>query len=318
MTHFDAKVIKHLKESDVYKVRYGDDVGSGQDLATKGLNANPSMNPIVRMFSGAGMWLLKKGDFLPGAWIASGVYKDLLDKHLHEGMEFDEADKLAITETFNMLEETQQSGRTYNTNMLTIEHGRIGRLLTQFATSPLQQLQYETQAWREWRDMVRYNQGEKKIAAARRKLVRAAVINHLLLPAALNFVTAVFKKLMGEEPPWEKDGYHWSLLIDVLLGQFSRVFFIGVFSQTALKALFSREYPRAGQILPVEGVLGMTASLCITAHDIATLDSEKIRKDIERLAKATAPTRIPYNIYRRIVGDSDVDRKAAKEAKKRK
>ena len=313
MSHFDRAALKHLKESDEYKLRYGDDVGSGQDLATKGLNENPGMNPVARMLSGAGMWLLKKGDFAPGGWIAQGLYKDLLNKHLNEGMEFDAADRLAITETFNMLEETQQSGRTYNTNMLTIEHGRIGRLLTQFATSPLQQLQYETQAYREWRDMVRYNMGEKKIAAARQKLVRAVVINHLLLPAALNFVTAMFKLAMGDEPPWEKDGYHWSILTDVLMGQFSRVFFIGAFSQTALKALFMREYPRGSQILPVEGALGMAASVCITAHDVATLNAENIRKDLERMLKATAPTRIPYGIYRRLVGDSDVDRKKAKK-----
>ena len=318
MSHFDRAALKHLKESDEYKLRYGNDVGSGQDLATKGLNENPGMNPVARMLSGAGMWLLKKGDFVPGGWIAQGLYKDLLNKHLNEGMEFDAADRLAITETFNMLEETQQSGRTYNTNMLTIEHGRIGRLLTQFATSPLQQLQYETQAYREWRDMVRYNMGEKKIAAARQKLVRAVVINHLLLPAALNFVTAMFKLAMGDEPPWEKDGYHWSILTDVLMGQFSRVFFIGAFSQTALKALFMREYPRTSQMLPVEGALGMAASVCITAHDVATLNAENIRKDLERLLKATAPTRIPYGIYRRLVGDSDVDRKKAKKGSAKK
>lgn len=318
MSHFDRAALKHLKESDEYKLRYGNDVGSGQDLATKGLNENPGMNPVARMLSGAGMWLLKKGDFAPGGWIAQGLYKDLLNKHLNEGMEFDAADRLAITETFNMLEETQQSGRTYNTNMLTIEHGRIGRLLTQFATSPLQQLQYETQAYREWRDMVRYNMGEKKIAAARQKLVRAVVINHLLLPAALNFVTAMFKLAMGDEPPWEKDGYHWSILTDVLMGQFSRVFFIGAFSQTALKALFMREYPRTSQMLPVEGALGMAASVCITAHDVATLNAENIRKDLERLLKATAPTRIPYGIYRRLVGDSDVDRNKAKKGSAKK
>ena len=130
-------------------------------------------------------------------------------------------------------------------------------------------------------------------------------------------MTAVYKKLMGDEPPWEKDGYHWTLLTEVLMGQFQRVFFIGSLAETSLKALFAREYPRAGQILPVEGAFGMAASLCFTAHDVATLNAEKIRGDFERLLKATAPTRIPYNIYRRIVGDSDVDRKEAKEKAKK-
>lgn len=318
MTHFDGKTLKHLMESEEYRVRYGNAVGSGMDYATKGLNMNPGQNPVSRALAGAGMWMLKRGDFMPGGWIAQGVYKDLLDKHLKDGMAFDEADRLAITETFNMLEETQQSGRTYNTNMLQIEHGRIGRLLTQFATSPLQQLQYETQAYREWRDMVRYQMGDKKIAEARAKFRRAVVINHVIIPAALNLVIAMYKAALGEEPPWEKDGYHWTLLIDVILGQFSRVFFLGAFAQSTLAALLKRESPRWGQVLPIEGAIGMAASGAFLVHDLATMDTDKLQKDIERAIKSTAPTRLPYNVYRRITGDSDADRKAKKEAQKRK
>ena len=318
MTHFDGKALKHLMESDEYKVRYGNAVGSGMDYATKGINMNPGQNPVSRALAGAGMWMLKRGDFMPGGWIAQGVYKDLLDKHLKEGMEFDEADRLAITETFNMLEETQQSGRTYNTNMLQIEHGRIGRLLTQFATSPLQQLQYETQAYREWRDMVRYQMGDRKIAEARAKFRRALVINHVIIPAALNLVVAMYKAALGEEPPWEKDGYHWTLLIDMMLGQFSRVFFLGAFATATLNALLKRESPRWGQMLPIEGAQGMAASGAFLVHDLVTMDVDKVHKDIERAIKSTAPTRIPYSIYRRITGDSDADRKAKKEAQKRK
>ena len=316
MTHFDKKVLKHLKESDEYKVRYGNAVGSGMDYATKGVNMNPSQNAVVRALSGAGMWMLKRGDFIPGGWIAQGVYKDLLDKHLKEGMGFEDADRLSITETFNMLEETQQSGRTYNTNMLQIEHGRIGRLLTQFATSPLQQLQYETQAWREWRDMKRYNMGKERIAEARAKFRRAVVINHVIIPAALNLVIAMYKAALGEEPPWEKDGYHWSLLIDVLLGQFSRLFFIGAFSTATLNALLKRETPRYGQVLPIESTIGTAATGLFLLHDLATMNVDKLQKDIERAMKSTAPTRLPYNIYRRVTGDSDQDRKRKKQAGK--
>ena len=317
MTHFDKSAWDHIRSSEQYKVRYGSDVGSGQDLATRGLYANPSANPMMRLMSGAGMKLLKMGDFAPGGWIAQGLYKDLLNRHMSEGMEYEAADRLALTETFNLLEETQQSGRTYNTNMLTIEHGRIGRLLTQFATSPLQQLQYETQAWREWRDMVRYKMDERRIAAARQRFIRAALINHVCLPAALNLVTAMFKAAMGDEPPWEKDGWHWTLLVEVLLGQFSRVFFVGAFAQTALEALFKRE-TRPRTLLPVEGVLGMGASAMITVRDLATLNVDNLRKDLERAIKSTAPTRIPYNLYRRIAGDSDSDRKRKEQASKRK
>ena len=317
MTHFDKEVWKHLKESDEYKARYGEGAGSGLDLATKGLYRNPSENPVMRFLSGAGMKLLKIGDWAPGGWIAQGLYKDLLNRHMSEGMEYEAADRLALTETFNLLEETQQSGRTYNTNLLAIEHGRLGRLLTQFATSPLQQLQYETQALREWRDMVRYHMGDAKIAVARQRFVRAAIINHILLPAALTLVTNMFKAAMGDEPPWEKDGWHWTLLIDLLLGQYARVFFLGLFVQSTLEALFMRKtQPR--QLLPVEGAIGMGMSAAITLHDLATLNVENLGKDLERAMKATAPTRIPYNLYRRLTGDSDRDRKRKKEAEKAK
>ena len=316
MTHFDKEVLAHLKETDEYKVRYGSEVGSGQDLATKGLYDNPSLNPVSRFISGAGMWLLKKGDFVPGGWIAQGLYKDLLDKHMSEGMEFEEADRLSVTETFNLLEETQQSGRTYNTNMLAIEHGRVGRLLTQFTTSPLQQLQYETQAWREYRDMVRYKMDEKRIAEAFQRWMRVVVINHVLIPAAINLVSAMYNAALGGEPPWEKDGWHLTLLIEVLLGQFSRVFFLGAFAESTLNALFKRE-TRMRSVLPVEGAIGMGMSAAITIRDLATLDYDHLQKDLERALKSTAPTRIPYNLYRRLTGDSDRDRKERKRNRAR-
>ena len=171
MTHIDREAVRHIMESDEYKVRYGDDTGSGQDFATKALNENAGQNPFMRLMTGPGMWLLKKGDFLPGIWIIQGVYKSLLNKHLNEGMDEAAADRLAITEAFNLLEETQQSGRTYNTSALAREHGRLGSALVQFATSPLQQLQYETQAFREWRDLKRYGADPERIAEARAKLV---------------------------------------------------------------------------------------------------------------------------------------------------
>ena len=316
MTHFDASVVRHLMESDEYKVRYGNDVGSGQDAATKGVYENPSLNPVARIFSGAGMWLLKKGDFVPGIWIAQGVYKDMLNRNLQRGMSYEEADRRAVTETFNMLEETQQSGRTYNTNALSIEHGRIGRLLTQFATSPLQQLQYETQAWREWRDMVRYGMGEKRIAEARGRFLRAVVINHVLIPAALELVISAYRLALGEEPPWEKEGAHWDFLVEILLGQFGRVFMLGAFAKTTLNAVFKRQAPRGGELLPSEGILGMAAKAGFMVHDFATCDVDRLQKDLEGIARGAAATRTTYNIVRRFRGDSDEDRKSEKAAKK--
>lgn len=325
MTDVDTATIKHLKESEEYKVRYGVEVGSGQDVATRALNDDPSENPVKKFFKKTSMGLLRKGDFLPGGWIAQGLFRDLYNRHLKEGMDPQAADRLAMTETFNMLEETQQSGRTYNTAELAREHGRLGRLLVQFATSPLQQLQYETQALREVWDLQRYKPTtpdadfEKRYSEAKGKLVRAAVINHVLMPAALHAVTSLYRYAMGHDPEWDQEGWHWTMLRDIMLGQFSSVFFIGAISTVAWDTLITgkpmREVPA---LIPAEGVVKLTGNLMVTARDIAELDYEKVQKDLDRLLKSTSITRTPYDLIRLATGTAYAEREERREKRRRK
>ena len=325
MTDVDMATIKHIKESEAYKVRYGNEVGSGQDVATKGLFENPSENPVAAFFRKTSMGLLRKGDFLPGGWIAQGVFRDIYNRHLKEGMDADAADRLAMTETFNMLEETQQSGRTYNTAELAREHGRLGRLLVQFATSPLQQLQYETQAAREVRDLLRYKPStpdadfEKRYSEAKGKLIRAAVVNHVLLPAALHAVTNLYRYAMGYDPEWEQEGWHWTMLRDIVLGQFSRVFFIGAISSVTWDTLITgkpmRDIPA---LIPAEGVVKLFGNVAVTARDVAKLDYEKVRKDLDRLLKSTSITRTPYDILRLATGTAYAEREERREKRRQK
>ncbi|MBR4415540.1 MAG: hypothetical protein IKS67_02135 [Victivallales bacterium] len=282
------------------------------------------------------MGLLRKGDFLPGGWIAQGLFRDLYNRHLKEGMDADAADKLAMTETFNMLEETQQSGRTYNTSALAREHGRLGRLLVQFATSPLQQLQYETQAWREWHDLRRYRPPtpdadyEKRYDKATGRLIRAFVINHFLLPAALHTVTNLYRLAMGQDPEWEQEGWHFTMFRDIMLGQASRIFFLGTLTSTLFEAMSTGKVSfRGAHLLPIEGTVEMVGRIGKTAHDIAVgtwhgitakdfakgFDYEKVQKDLHGLLRSTSITRTPYDIIRRATGHSDVDEKRRKESK---
>ena len=325
MTDVDMATIKHIKESEEYKVRYGVEIGSGQDVATKALNDDPSENPVKKFFKKTSMGLLRKGDFLPGGWIAQGLFRDLYNRHLKEGMDADAADRLAMTETFNMLEETQQSGRTYNTAALAREHGRLGRLLVQFATSPLQQLQYATQALREVWDLQRYKPTtpdadfEKRYSEAKGKLVRAAVINHVLLPAALHAVTNLYRYAMGYDPEWDQEGWHWTMLRDITLGQFSRVFFIGAISSVTWDTLITakpmREVPA---LIPAEGVVKLAGNLGVTARDIAKLDYEKVQKDLDRLLKSTSITRTPYDVLRLATGKAYAEREERREKRRQK
>ncbi|MCR5753045.1 MAG: hypothetical protein K6G91_13920, partial [Kiritimatiellae bacterium] len=322
MTDVDMATIRHIRESDEFRVRYGNEVGSGQDVATKGLFENPSENPVAAFFRKTSMGLLRKGDFLPGGWIAQGLFRDLYNRHLKEGMDADAADRLAMTETFNMLEETQQSGRTYNTSALAREHGRLGRLLVQFATSPLQQLQYETQAMRELWDLKRFASAvpdadyEKRLSDARGRLLRAAVINHVLLPAALHAVTDLYRLAMGQDPEWSKEGWHWTLLRDLVAGQFSRVFFLGAISSVTTDVLITGKPVRdVPALIPAEGVVKLLGNVTLTARDIATLNYEQIQKDLHRLLKSTSITRTPYDVIRRVTGNSDADDKRRRKSR---
>ena len=325
MTDVDMATIRHIRESEEFKVRYGNEVGSGHDVASKGLFENPSESPVAAFFRKTSMGLLRKGDFLPGGWIAQGVFRDLYNRHLKEGMDAQAADKLAMTETFNMLEETQQSGRTYNTAALAREHGRLGRLLVQFATSPLQQLQYETQAMREVWDLKRYKSAtpdadfEKRYTEAKGKLIRAAVINHVFLPAALHAVTSLYRLAMGYDPEWEQEGWHWTLLRDITLGQFSRVFFIGAISSVTADALITgkpiRDIPA---LIPAEGVVKLFGNIAVTARDVATLNYDRMQKDIDRLLKSTSITRTPYDAIRLLSGKAYAEREERREKRRQK
>ena len=342
MRDVDMATIKHIKESEAYKVRYGNEVGSGQDVATKGLNAqgdNPAENPVKKFFKNTSMGLLKKGDFLPGGWIAQGLFRDLYNRHLKEGMDADAADRLAMTETFNMLEETQQSGRTYNTHELAREHGRVARLLVQFATSPLQQLQWETQALREVLDLKRYRPTtpdadfEKRYSEAKGKLIRAAVVNHVLLPAALHAATDLFRLIMGQDPEWDQEGWHFTLLRDVLLGQASRIFFLGTFTSTLYDGLVNGKFSFGGtDLLPIEGQVRMAGQIGKTAHDITAgvwhgitakdfakgFDYEKVQKDLHRLLRSTSITRTPYDLIRLATGTAYAEREERREKRRQK
>lgn len=200
----------------------------------------------------------------------------------------------------------------------------------QFATSPLQQLQYETQAAREVWDLRRYRPTtpdadfEKRHTEAKGKLIRAVVINHVMLPAALHAVTSLYRLAMGYDPEWEQEGWHWSLLRDIFFGQASRITFLGTLSTTLWDAAFSGKVSfNQTDILPVEGLIRTTGQLGKTARDIVVetwrgitakdfaqgFDYEKVTKDLHRMLRSTSVTRTPYDVVRRLTGNADSDEK---------
>jgi hypothetical protein len=75
--------------------------------------------------------------------------------------------------------------------------------------------------------------------------------------------------------------------------------------ETGARALVKREYPRGGELIPLEGTLGITAGAFITAHDILNWDDERLKKDLVRMLKSVAPTRLPAKLWENYFGGGE-------------
>ena len=216
------------------------------------------------------------------------------------GMSQEDAERRAVSETYSLIEETQQSGRAENLPELSREHGWAGRLLVQFATSPLQQMQYELKDLAEWRDLVNNGGPEASIREARNRFMRAVFINHVLSQAMMVLTTGLLKKLTGDEPDWEKEGFWGRVLISVIMGQYRRVFLAGPLAEQVLRVFILRLPPYTGaQLVPAEGMIRFAGNVAYPIRDIVTWDMEHFLGDIMRILKSIALTRVPARIYER-------------------
>jgi len=299
----DRDAVRRLKESDEYHIRYGTGPASGMDIATRGVYEDPDKSVWQKFFCDWGLYANRKADWLISAWIGQGVYRDLKAKYLDNGMDEADAERRAISETFSLIEETQQSGRTENTMALTREHGRLGKLFTQFATSPLQQMQYELVSFNEWRGLVANKGPQANIIEARNRFMRALFINHVIVPAIMVGIAGFYKGATGGEPDWNKDGFWQRVLIAAIMGQFSRILLAGAFTEQTLNAFFLRQKPNLGQLVPAEGIIRFSATLAFPVRDIATWDMENLHADIMRALKSTAVTRMPTQLYESYVDE---------------
>lgn len=299
----DREAVRRLKESDEYRARYGTGPASGMNAADRAAYDAPDADPLKKVFGDWGLWMTRKADWAVSAWVGQGVYRDLKAKYLDQGMGEADADRRAISETFTLIEETQQSGRSENLPEMSREHGFLGRLMVQFATSPLQQMQYEVKEFAEWRDLAANGGPEASIKEARNRFMRAAFINHVLVPGIMAGISALYKAATGDEPDWKKEGYWQTLLIAAIMGQFGRIFFAGALAEQTLRVLFLRKPPYMGQLVPAEGVIRFAGNLAFPVRDIVTWDTEHMRADVMRMLKSVALTRLPVNVYERLRED---------------
>lgn len=301
----DRDAIRRLKESDEYRVRYGTGPASGMDIASRGAYEDPDKSVFQKFFCDWGLFANRKADWIISAWVGQGIYRDLKAKYLDGGMDEATAERRAISETFSVIEETQQSGRTENTMAFTRNYGRLGKVFTQFATSPLQQMQYELVSFNEWRDLVNNKGPAANIAEARNRFMRSLFINHVIVPLIMTGIAGLYKGATGGEPDWKKDGFWQTLLISSIMGQFSRILFAGALTEQTLRVLFLRAPPNMGQLIPAEGIIRFSATMAYPVRDIALWDMDHFHADIKRALKSTAVTRLPTVLYENYAGEEE-------------
>ena len=164
-------------------------------------------------------------------------------------------------------------------------------------------MQYEIKEFAEWRDLAANGGTEQNIREARNRFMRAAFINHVLVPGIMAGISGLYKAATGDEPDWQKEGYWHNLLIAAIMGQFGRIFFAGALAEQTLRVLFLRKPPYMGQLVPAEGVIRFAGNLAYPVRDIVTWDTEHIQADLMRLLKSVALTRLPVKIYEAAAGD---------------
>jgi len=288
MFDIDSAAIRELMQSPGFRARYA----SGWSEETANILSDHRRNPVAKLYD-AGLLPNRTVDAVAGLWIAQGVYRDLKATLTDRGYSADEARSRAQTLTWNLIEQTQQSARTEMLLLIQREQP-LTRVIFQFANSPIQQMQFELEAFREFK---------AGTPGSRPRLARALIINHVLVPAILLSIEGFFNALLGRQP--EDDRWrHW--LVASILGQFSALFIIGSLGERGLITLLGGKYPYwKTDELPLAGIkrpfqsafdlirhTALYGADALTPGDFSEVTADDILTDLHNLGRATvAPYR---------------------------
>ncbi len=308
--------VRELMESDGYRARYV----MGWSEETQNVLQNPSRTKFVRAIAKVldkGMIVNKFVDGVSCLWMAQGFYRDATANFLAKGFDEAEAKRRAMALTWSCLESGQQSGRVENMNAIQRDKGATGAAaaaIFQFKTAFLLQNNYLFQALREWR---------AGTPGAKGRFLRAATINGLYIPAFCMAVNALWKAILGDEPPeedpekmpsWFKE-MAWSMVNGVTAPMFG----VSMAAHSLYDAVTgSHNYASDAGLPAVEGMvrtvrhgatvfydLGHGALERVNAFDLEDeVTSEKIKGDVDRLLRdLAAPYRHGSKLYQNRVGD---------------
>ncbi|HRT06299.1 MAG TPA: hypothetical protein P5204_11440, partial [Kiritimatiellia bacterium] len=293
---FDRQALAELMDSDGYRARYGGGISPEIAEAMR----NPDANLVKRLYA-AGMTVIQIGDMVASLSVATGIYKAKKAAYVDQGMDEETATERAKTMTWAMVEETQQSSRPENMPAFYRNQNEFLKLFLQFASAPALQLSHEFHAAADVK---------AGVPGAKGRLARAILINHFIVPALLDLMSAGFYWLLGR-PPEDEDKELWRRIRDrvawnFLIGPFSRMLIVGAVVDSGYKAMFEGKLFFGSNMIPAESTV-RTISYLLRAgtYDVATQDTEQLRDDLlKAIEGASAPARHAIMlIENRIAGD---------------
>lgn len=286
------RAIAELKASDGYRARY--DLGWSEEIAN--CFANPSQNRVLRKIETAydkGMVLSKFTDSLCSLWIAQGFYRHATQVFLRRGNTEAEAKRKALALTWAAVESTQQSSRTEN--QASVQRGRARAIKGAFFQFKTAMLLSNAYLFRSIRDVRAGTPG------AVGRLMRAAVINTVVIPAYITAKSALWALFMGnkEEPEDEEQMPLWmrEMLWNMVDGTAAPIFIVAQIAEAGIKRILDLPtYGKASGIPTLDSIIriGDTVSRLVTDPFTAEeeLRTDKILEDLNRLLKQTvAPWR---------------------------
>jgi len=177
--------VRWAKDSDYIKNRKAG--GLDRDLIYMLSDAKDSKqySPMMDAILAASTWGTKVADVWSALHGGYAVYQYAKEQAKQRGLNETEAERAARRAWMRATDETQQSGYLKDLNYFQQNQGLI-RYLTAFRANPIQLMNLELRTLRE----LKY--GADK-AAAKKKLARQLLVNHIVVPTMMQFVTDMLR-----------------------------------------------------------------------------------------------------------------------------
>ncbi len=295
--------MRELVASQAYKGRYASAIAPDMAAAMgKGVFGSK----MDKVFD-AGMkpltWFDQWGALIPGAHL-------YLMRKLHlmqQGIAEAEAKEMAAEYVMARVDATAQTNRVINQTMLQRRGGMAAKVL-QFASSPIQQMQYELVSIQEW-------WADRKNPEKIKRMALDIALNHLVIPAGIALIDSLIIGATGEWGDERKRKRRVAFMIaSFLSGSWGCVFIAGAFVDE-VSGFFGRQIVNATMSGPKATAYNMGTSLIPAtslidelfkikgdlADAIMSATEADWQQSIDSLLSAAAETTAPTRLIKRVV-----------------